>query len=286
MIIAPPAELPAVINGMPDATYFSTFPVMSHSGMRTMLEDCPAQWVYDAKNHEEHDTEAKLFGKRFHACVLEPKFFELHYVCLPEGHKGNNKDGQARLADIEAEHREAIRFEDYQMLKAMQKALYEHHIAGPAMSSPGRSELALFWRDPMTNVVNRAKIDRLPDAGRFILDLKTCASASLQALTYAQEEYGYAVQAELYKEGAYSCDLRGPDSVFVFVAQQKKPPFILTVWTPSEDALKLARRQIAKARQLFADCLERDYWPAFAEDIAIIDITARQRREMESNYGR
>lgn len=249
--------------------------------MVKLLSDCPAQFIYDVKNPGD-TTDAMVFGHLYHAVILEPWKFLQTYECIPEGLKGNTKAGVIAIEEIRARGREPIKFNDWMTLEGMASAIREHPVAGKLFARDGDHELSLFWRDPLTNVTCRARTDFMPANSRLIVDLKTAHDASQSGLSNSMVDYGYHLQASLYEEGAYSCDLRGPDAAFVFVSQQKDPPFIVSVWSPDEDAKKLGRRKITQARRIYAECLERDVWPAYIEGVGVVGLPRWARKELET----
>src|SRR5690606_20461151 len=107
----------------------------------------------------------------------------------------------AREAAREARERGAIPLKrgDYEQSQAMAEALKSHPVAGPIFTeSAGRAEQSLFWQDPETRVVCRARVDHLPhptQQGRLILaDYKTCATADPNKLPRVIVEHGYHLQ--------------------------------------------------------------------------------------------
>src|SRR5690606_41904148 len=71
----------------------------------------------------------------------------------------------AKQADAEARERGAIplKLGEYEQLMGMAEALKRHPVAGPIFTEQaGKPEQSLFWQDPDTRAVCRARLDHLP----------------------------------------------------------------------------------------------------------------------------
>ena len=273
--------LPFAVPDLPAAEYHNTWPALSHSGMVKLLDTCPAQFHYDSHHPKDDDTPAKEIGTAYHMLVLENPRFHTTYDALPEGVSLSTKAGKDARDAIVAAGKTPLKFEVWETLRAMKLAIDAHPFVGPLFNRIGMSEVSLFWKDPASEVICRARPDFLPAESRLIVDLKSALDASPEALSKQMSQYGYNVEAALYTEGAYACGIRDTDAAFVFVAQQKDPPYIITAWTPDDDAMKLGRRQVQKARALYADCLRTNTWPPYVTEVAQIGLPAWAKRQLE-----
>jgi hypothetical protein len=161
-----------------------------------------------------------------------------------------------------------------------------------ALLEPGASEVALFWTDPDTNVVCRTMLDKLPPqtpGGLFRLaDLKTVASAEPDALRRAMGDHGYHQQAEWCETGVESLGLCAPgDAEMVFVAVEKEPPHVVTLYRPDAIARIRAAERNQAARVIYAKCEASGRWPGYVDEITgwgterIIDLSLLPWRENE-----
>jgi len=108
----------------------------------------------------------------------------------------------------------------------------------------------------------------------------TTRSAEPRAVARAVHEHGYHQQTEWYLRGAQTLGLADEDAAFVFVFQEKDPPYLVTVVQLDDDALYVARERNRRAMELYADCVEADYWPGYPDDrIHTISLPAWATRE-------
>lgn len=165
---------------------------------------------------------------------------------------------------------------EFEQVEAMAYALRSHPVAA-ALFDPSRGdpEVALVWRDERSGVMCRALVDWLPkpSSGRAILaDYKTCHSAEPGALARSVHNFGYHQQADWYLTGAQTLGLAGPDSSFLFVAQEKAPPYLVTIVELDATALRIGASRNRRALDVYAHCVAEDHWPPYSEDIELLSL--------------
>jgi hypothetical protein len=147
----------------------------------------------------------------------------------------------------------------------------------------GKPEQSLFWQDYGVTVWRRARLDWLPaiDERRLIVaDYKTTACAALPAITRSVANFGYHQQAAWYLDGVREL-LPGSDPAFVFVFQEKTPPYLITVCQLDDIAERAGRQRNALAIERFRDCTESGIWPGYSQDIELISLPAWATRTEE-----
>jgi hypothetical protein len=117
----------------------------------------------------------------------------------------------------------------------------------------------------------RCRPDFLPDDLRFIPDYKSTASAAPKDFERSVFNYGYALQAALYLEGIAAV-FGEDDRQFFFISQEKDPPYIVQPYCLSQSAYEYGRREMRKAINIFANCLNANKWPSYSEDFVTIDL--------------
>jgi PDDEXK-like domain of unknown function (DUF3799) len=146
----------------------------------------------------------------------------------------------------------------------------------------GRAEVAAVWRDPkMPSVMRRALFDWLPDPGRPIPDLKTCASASSIPLARAMETYRYHLQAAAGLEALEALGIGG--GPFRLVCQETSPPYVINVVEPNAEALQVGRLLNAQAVETYGRCVATDTWPGYNDDgVELLALPPWAEREWET----
>lgn len=81
---------------------------------------------------------------------------------------------------------------------------------------------------------------------------------------------GADVQVAWYLRGLKK--LFGVDADWRFVVQECYPPYALSVIRLAPSAFALASDKVQKAIDLWALCLERDFWPAYPAAVASIEV--------------
>jgi hypothetical protein len=134
-------------------------------------------------------------------------------------------------------------------------------------------ELSVFATDPATGVTLRARYDytRPMTGGRIlIVDYKTARSAHPRKFRKTAADYGYHTQDDWY---SYLARLLGlGDPTFVFVVQEKDPPYLCSAIVFDEIAKRGAAERNRRAIATYAHCRDTGVWPGYADQIVTVDL--------------
>jgi len=255
---------------------------LSASGSRKLLPPhCPAIYRYE-REHRPTPTKEFSFGHAAHKLVLGfgPE------IVVVDADNWRTSAAQDQREEAFAAGQTPLLPRDYEIVKAMAKALREHPVAS-ALFAPGtgKPEQSLFWRDPETEIWCRAMLDWLrnpapfrlvipdhPGTTRLIIpDYKTAVSASPVEFEKALDNYDYYRQAAWYLDAVHALGL-ADHPAFVFVVQEKTPPYLVSVFEPDSLALEAGRHYNRRARQVFAECQESGRWPGYSDDVELISL--------------
>ena len=300
------------IADIPEADYFAAVHALSASGAKLLLPpNCPARFRW-AQDHPVHK-DVFDFGSAAHKVVLhagppvqviDAAYFAMladHYSDDPkvvkmfaDAAKGDEvtewRTSAAKAARAHARgqgHIPLLRA-DYDRVLDMGAALLAHPLAA-ALFDPdhGLPERSLFWDDADTGVPCRARLDWLPDprGGRLTIgDYKTTAGeAHPDLLAKAAGNYGYHIQHAHYVNGAAALGL-DDDPAFVFVFQEKTPPYLVNVVQLDAAAIRTGREAMRAATEIFRDCTAADSWPGYPMDIPEIPLPPWKARIPEGFY--
>jgi hypothetical protein len=166
----------------------------------------------------------------------------------------------------------------------MAAALRVHPVASKLFNPEfGKPEQSLFWRDTVSGIRCRARLDWLPDRtdGRMIVpDYKSCVSAEPEAITKAVHKHGYHQQADWYLDGVYALDL-ADKAAFVFVFQEKTAPYLVTVVELNQDFLMWGRVLNDKARDVYRRCMETGIWPGYSDEVELVQLPPHAEKQYE-----
>jgi len=158
-------------------------------------------------------------------------------------------------------------------VQTMAATVRDHPIAGNLFApGTGTVEQTMVWRDPDTGVWRRAMLDWVRHGGPrlLIVDYKTTNSAAPAAISKHLHDYGYCQQADWYLTAVTALGLTPPDeAAFIFVFQEKTPPYLISVAQPDPDSLMWGARLNAKAIDTYAQCVANDRWPDYTDNEVI-----------------
>lgn len=246
---------------------------LSSSGARRLLPpSCPARFRWEVDNPRP-STRAMELGTAAHARVLSigPE------IVVVDAGDWRTKAAQQERDGARARGAVPLLAHENEQIEAMARALREHPLASALLDpDTGTAEPSLFWVDQPTGVWCRARLDWLPtptvgDRRLIVPDYKTTRSADPEKFAKSAFDYGYFQQAAWYVDGALALGL-AEDVAFVFIAQDKDPPYLVTVAEADGLALRHGRDRNREALELYAECRRTDTWPGYTDDVADLSL--------------
>jgi len=154
----------------------------------------------------------------------------------------------------------------------MADVVLAHPAARSLLERDGVAEASVFWTDQETGVPCRARFDWLTENdGRTLgVDYKTTTDASPRGFASSVAKFGYYQQDPFYLD--FLIQAGHDDPGFVFIAQEKEPPYLVGVHELRHADREMGRERNALARQIFRDCTEAGVWPGYSDDIQFLDL--------------
>ena len=263
-------------------------PSISSSGLRTIELRSPAHYwatsYLNPERAEEDRSDALDFGQAAHTLLLGESGFRQRFAVRPdEWSDWRTKAAQEWRAGQRADGRTVLTPDQVAKIKAIAASLARHPLVRAGLLQ-GEVERSLIWKDA-SGVWLKSRPDVLPVSDGMAVDLKTAADASLPAMVRAINDKGYAMQGALTGIALKAvCGIEMTD--FVLVAVEKEPPYAVNVIPVDPNWIAFGRRQVRRAIDTFARCLEAKEWPAFeGENIAYLPEWLRKRLEQDSDIG-
>lgn len=246
---------------------------LSQSGAKTLNSLTPAHFKYE-RDHGRPPKRAFDVGQAAHDIVLERSEDNLVVI---DATSYRTKVAQEAQAEAYATGKTPLLIGELEQVRAMAAKIREHPVAGvlfdPARG--GHAEQSAFWRCAETDVMCRARFDWLPapdPARRFIVpDYKTSTTADPNAWRKKAADFGYHVQDWWYSDAIRSLELH-EDPAFVFVVQEKDPPYLVSVIQFDADAYAAGGEQALRARATYADCVRQDRWPGYGDEVHEVEL--------------
>src|SRR5947208_1287909 len=221
--------------GLPAVDYHG-MRALSASGAWLLAEECAAKFLWRSPWNPLYQPEAKTefdIGVAAHLAVLEPQR-QADSIMLIEA--GDYRTAKAREARDMARAEGKVPLLPYQfdIVRAIAGSIRAHPIALEAFAG-GEAEVTLAWHDGETGVPCKARPDYLPAHGRWVVDLKTAASANPRTWRDQAYRLGYHARAAWYLGGAAAVLGQMPEEYWVVIVE-KEPPSPVSVLGFDPDA--------------------------------------------------
>ena len=234
-------------------------PAVSRSELFKIL-DSPEKFRY-YKDNPEPPTPALLFGQAFHKMALEPDGFGSEFAVLPDIDR-RTKEGKAVYAEFleQSEGKAVITKADYDKCAEMCEALKKAPFVSTLLN--GEKEKPFFWTDDMTGEQCKCRVDCLSSFELnncvTVVDVKSAASADVEAFTRDAVKYGYDFQSAMYTEGVKA--VTGRDCIFVFIVIEKEPPYAVNIFQADPVLMRRGGDLFREAIGIYHDCKTTGNW--------------------------
>lgn len=293
-----PFEPPCVLYDLPFSDYLQ-IPAASSHALGTLLAKSPLH----AKTAQDKPSEAKSLGTLVHAMLLTPSIWRDEVLIKPAVNRATNA-GKAELVDwmlgivgdpgheavapfVAAKMADGKRYDA--MLGALEPLLaatgkdmvsadkvpiaeqmVENVLAkdiGRVIFESGKPETTMMAVDPVSGVLVKTRPDWLPDGHEVIVDLKTCRSAAWDDFKRDARNYGYDLQASLYRR-VYSEVKASKAPSFIFCAVENAEPYGVSIFEVTEQFfidLK-SENKLDVSLDRWKICEESGFWPDYGYD--------------------
>ena len=253
---------------------------ISKSGL-VNLKESPDHY----KNGEPFiETPEILFGKMYHAFILQPEKFNNDYFIFDDQividamiAKANSEgrdilkpratkeykewfEGQMKLADGKI----LLERDIFDKLQGMKNKLFSHAYANLLLNK-GTPEKGLIGELETKSGTIGIKLipDLRNDNKRICIELKTIARASKEDFPKEAANYDYHIQAAFYADmlELYYNDKRPVK--FIFIAQEKRKPYAFNIFEASPQFIAQGRYEYEMLLQLYKYCLDNNTWPGY-----------------------
>lgn len=261
-----------VFDGIPEDEYHADKGSLSVSGAKLLLPpSVPALFKYQRDHGQPHKAVFD-FGSAAHKAVLgvgQP----VRYIDADSWRTNKAKAGQAEayaLGEI------PLLIQDQGVIEGMVAALREHPLASALLDpASGVPEQSLYTVDPMTGVRLRGRLDWLPTVGYrsrlMVADYKTTVNANPAEFGRTAAKFSYHQQAAWYQNLCIALGL-DDDPAFLFLCQEKSPPYLVSVVELDADALSVGQDLNYQAISIYSECMERDEWPGYDQGVSLASL--------------
>ena len=209
------------------------------------------------KENPQEDTPALLFGRAAHKYVLETYDFFTEFAVAPNCDR-RTKEGKETWAKFieESEGKDVITEEQFKQIEDMRNAM----LATPFVSKliNGEHEVSYFWTDEDTGLKCKCRPDSINHKLKIICDYKTCDNAETQQFMRQAINLGYDLQSSYYIDGVKANT--GEDYIFVFIAQEKKPPYAVNILQADDNFMASGRQIFREMLNVYKECSESGTW--------------------------
>lgn len=241
---------------------------LSSTGAKTLTQFCPARFDHD-RRYGRPDKPHFDEGRAAHTTVLgvgAPLFVPVDQDGVPYA-EWRAKDAKEQVAAARARGATPVKQDVFDKVHDMADVLRQHPIAGPLFARPGKAEQSFVARHPDIPAMLRARADWMPDVDDgerlIIVDYKGTTCAQPGAFARRLAELGYDQQGPFYIDVVRWALQLELEPMFVLVAQEKEPPYLVTVHELPADVIAGGRELNEEAIATYARCAMFDDWPGY-----------------------
>ena len=270
---------PGIYPDIPDTKYHAAKDILSSSGARRLITSTPRKFYEEMTTVRPYNPAFEI-GHAAHTLVLnvgDP--FE-----VVNADSWRTKDAkEVRDAALQAGNTPLLA-KEYAQVRAMHDAIKAHPVAGELFTRNDTvMEQSLYWTDEQTGVACRARPDLAVNDWSLVVDYKTTLSADPKEFAKSIAKYGYHQQQAWYCEAVET--LTGIHPEFVFVCQEKTPPYEVSLIQLDADAVRIGGRLNEDARSIYAACMDSGVWPSYPTSVQVVGLPAWALRQADQETG-
>jgi len=258
------------IHHLSDQEYFA-LDLPSSTTTKRLLTGTNAHAGWERDHPEDDDSDALAIGALVHALVLAPSTVDTAFI-RTERLDLRTKEGKAKKAALLARssHSGARIINDDQWAEA--EAMAAAIVAAPSWQrmQPLIAHREITIIGDINGTKCKAKFDAASADLSLVVDIKTTLSANPRDFSKQIASFNYHHQAAFYRRLARS--VGGSNRFdFVFVAVEKQPPHLCTVYRLCDNAIDLADRRIDEvvARWNQVQNGDRRGYPEIIQDVDV-----------------
>lgn len=254
---ARPVFAPGIYEGISNADYHASEGV-SNSTLKLVVEKTPA---HAASPKKWESTRAQEIGTAIHCAILEPDRFDAEYRIVE---CDDRRSALYKAACKGYSPEQVLTKAEADNVKGMRKSAYANGAARKALTLPGRNELSVYAKDPVTGIMVKCRFDKKPDEP-FGLDVKKTQDARLDHCERALTNYLYHMQAAFYID-VWGWAAGEKLDAFKLLWIEEKAPHACKLRRVNEVALEEGRRLYRTALNIYADCVASGDWFAYGDE--------------------
>lgn len=217
----------------------------------------PAHYKWFKDNPIDSDTTALMFGRAAHKFILENEYFYTEFAVAPKCDNRTKVGKEEWASFVEANQgKDILTIDQYDQLVAMREALMNTPFASKLLV--GDHEKSFFWDDEETGLKCKCRPDSFNEKLGICIDYKTSENAETTAFMNKSIKLNYDLQAAYYLDGL-KANL-DKDFIFVFIAQEKKPPYSVNILQCSDEYIKSGRDLYKSMLETYKRCTETGNW--------------------------
>lgn len=262
----------AAVVGMPFEDYHNARGLSKHMFDNFLVSPAHYKAAIDGSivEDDEEKSDAFMMGSLIHTAVLEPAMYAKSRYVRPGGMDGRTKEGRSWIA--EHDDLPCITEKSDAMITEMSRKVWSVPAASFVLGS-GNAEVSMFWFGGKIPLKGRADLVTSDSSGRtLIVDYKTVKYGGADPDKFARDiaAYGYHIQAYWYINLAQR--LGGINPVFMFIVQEKAPPYAVAMYALSNDWIGMAQETVEAGLAAYSRCRDESAWPGYpAEtDVAVL----------------
>ena len=266
-----------VVENMPDRVYHADKTTLSSSGARSILKS-PALFRHQQDNPGAYNPVFNL-GHAAHTAILSAGAD----VQRLEWDSYRSKDARAERDSLLDAGITPLLPKEWEQVADMHLACLDHPVVGPLITRTDLvREASLFWQDAATGVPCRARPDLATADWSLLIDYKTTVDASPAGFAKSLGNFWYHCQQAWYMDAVKH--FTGRDPAFVFIAQEKNPPYLVGVYVVDQTAIELADAMNRKARLTWRRCTETDDWPGYTPEPTVVPLPVWSEKTLTEEY--
>lgn len=248
---------------------FSPDSYLSKSVLWELENSTPRAWRHFRR--EFTPTDAMAFGSAVDCKLLTPDLFSEEFVLSPFESFRTKEAKEWKAEQLEARRTILTEGRLDEVSKAIE-ALSAHPIAGK-MFAPGTGTSQAIETGSIRDVQFKCMLDWVGLDDDYLTDLKTIQKVDRRTIEKHSANFGYHVQAAIYRKIWSQAHPEDQREKFRFVWVESSYPYNVAVTEMPESSIQAGEAKAAELLTTLIDCTKSNAWPGpFNDEVAEIGV--------------
>lgn len=222
-----------------------------------------------ARNTPQKDKKSFAIGRAIHCLILEPEKFHDEFVAWAGGDR-RGKERKEFAANNQG--KTILTLDELRQAMGAMSAVKSSKEAMQFLAG-GIAEKSIYWQDPKTGILCKARPDKVWKEKRLLVDIKSTLDVGSISFGRSAAKFGYPCQMAHYEQGCIHAHGFEPERQ-ILIAVESVAPHDVGVFEIAPEDKAAAAYEVEGLLWKLKSCQESGEWPGKSQGVQALNLPA------------